>query len=119
MSLELGSRAGDNTSDESTYERAVPEGSEMFSRPVVFIVGAGASAEFRMPAGGELKTKVAAAVNFGAAGTRHTGDQDLYKLLTSYGSEQIDRLRQCRAFARRRHSLVYFNRRGVELVHVA
>ena len=82
MLLELGSRAGDNTSDESTYERAVPEGSEMFSRPVVFIVGAGASAEFRMPAGGELKTKVAAAVNFGAAGTRHTGDQDLYKLLT-------------------------------------
>lgn len=34
----------------------------MFSQPVVFVIGAGASAEYRMPVGAQLKTNVARAV---------------------------------------------------------
>lgn len=47
----------------------------MFSQPVVFVIGAGASAEYRLPVGAQLKTDVARAV----------GDSDLLNLLSSRG----------------------------------
>jgi hypothetical protein len=42
----------------------------MFSRPTVFVIGAGASAEFRMPVGGDLKGRVAAALTTSFDGIR-------------------------------------------------
>lgn len=57
----------------------------MFSQPVVFVIGAGASAEYGMPVGADLKTKIATAVGFKDAAGRPTGDGDLYRLLASHG----------------------------------
>jgi hypothetical protein len=38
----------------------------MFKKPTVFVIGAGASAEFGMPLGGALKTAIRGRVRFGA-----------------------------------------------------
>jgi len=56
----------------------------MFSQQVVFIIGAGASAEVRMPVGSQLKAKIADAVTFKDESGRLKGDRDLYKLLTDH-----------------------------------
>jgi len=49
----------------------------MFPLPIVFMIGAGASAEFGMPAGGgQMKTNIARALRFGqAADGTPVGDQ--------------------------------------------
>src|SRR6266852_1143797 len=63
----------------------------MFSQPVVFVVGAGASAEYNMPVGSELKTKIASAVGFLDADGRPSGDRDLYKLLVDRFGSSIEK----------------------------
>jgi hypothetical protein len=57
----------------------------MFPLPIVFMIGAGASAEFGVPAGGgQMKTNIARALRFGqtADGTP-VGDQLLRNLLAN------------------------------------
>jgi hypothetical protein len=55
----------------------------MFSQPTVFVVGAGASAEFGMPSGAVLKQRIGVALDFrpGPSGTIR-GDNDLHALLS-------------------------------------
>jgi hypothetical protein len=53
----------------------------MFSQPIVFVIGAGASAEFKMPVGTELKKRIAQTLNF-TKGPRG-GDVRFYQLVTS------------------------------------
>jgi len=54
----------------------------MFSLPTVFIIGAGANAEFGMPTGATLKEQIGKALNFGRD-TRGllVGDRSLYELI--------------------------------------
>jgi hypothetical protein len=56
------------------------EGENLFLQPVVFVIGAGAHAEYGMPTGAELKNNIASAVNFGASGS----DLDLQRLLSEW-----------------------------------
>jgi hypothetical protein len=52
----------------------------MFSQPIVFVVGAGASAEFDLPLGFQLKSSIKKALNFvrGAVGS---GDRSMFDML--------------------------------------
>jgi hypothetical protein len=60
----------------------------MFRKPVVFIVGAGASKEYGLPSGGELASTIATAVNELNAPTRR--DTSLFDLLISaYGPDAM------------------------------
>jgi hypothetical protein len=64
----------------------------VFTQPIVFIVGAGASAEYGMPLGAELKTKIASAVGyFSLAPDGRWGDPDLYKILNSKFGGEVSR----------------------------
>jgi hypothetical protein len=53
----------------------------MFSQPIVFVIGAGASAEFKMPVGAELKKRIAQTLNFTKG--PHGGDVRFYQLIAS------------------------------------
>jgi hypothetical protein len=53
----------------------------MFSQPIVFVVGAGASAEYGMPTGAEMKHKIAQALNFTHVARGLTGDREFYEIL--------------------------------------
>lgn len=54
----------------------------MFSIPIVFIVGAGANAEFGMPTGAKLKEEIAKTLNFRRdQNGQLLGDRSLYELL--------------------------------------
>jgi hypothetical protein len=56
----------------------------MFTRPVVFIIGAGASVDYGLPLGGALATKIAADVNFALERSAlASGDPSLYELLSA------------------------------------
>ncbi|MCK1584291.1 hypothetical protein IVB03_33310 [Bradyrhizobium sp. 168] len=59
----------------------------MFNRPVVFVIGAGASADYDMPLGGTLASTIAEDVNFRFRGNSRSepirGDNILYELLVS------------------------------------
>jgi hypothetical protein len=63
----------------------------MFKRRTVFVIGAGASAEFNMPVGSDLIARVAAAVNVGAHG--QTNDQNLaVRIRGHFGQDHAERL---------------------------
>jgi hypothetical protein len=55
----------------------------MFSHPTVFVIGAGASAEFGMPSGPELKRRIGATLDFrqGGPGQLLSGDKTFYEML--------------------------------------
>jgi hypothetical protein len=63
----------------------------MFSRPTVFIIGAGASAEFGMPLGSQLLEKVATTV---ARGTHGHPNHDVFvqQMRDGLGEERANRL---------------------------
>jgi hypothetical protein len=65
----------------------------MFSQPIIFVVGAGASAEFGLPAGGEMKKRLAKSLNFnrGPSGTI-IGDREMFDMLgIMFGQQSGDR----------------------------
>ena len=56
----------------------------MFAKPIVFVVGDGASAEFDLPVGSQLRDGVAMDVLFRfnrASGEQTSGDPDLFAIL--------------------------------------
>jgi hypothetical protein len=57
----------------------------MFNRPVVFVIGAGASADYCMPLGGTLATKIASDSDFwfdhSVSYRPSRGDADLFDIL--------------------------------------
>jgi hypothetical protein len=58
----------------------------MFSQPIVFVIGAGASAEFKMPVGAELKKRIAQTLNFTKG--PNSGDVRFYNLIiTRFGDD--------------------------------
>ena len=61
----------------------------MFSQPIVFVVGAGASAEFGMPTGAEMNARIAQALNFNTAPNRTViGDRAVFDMLAiRFGTE--------------------------------
>lgn len=63
----------------------------MFSLPTLFIIGAGANAEFGMPTGTALKEKIGRALNFGRdARGLVVGDRSLYELIGDRFRESPD-----------------------------
>jgi hypothetical protein len=63
----------------------------MFSRPILFIVGAGANAEFGLPTGAELKKLIGKAVNFSRdQGGLLIGDKNLFSLLGNRQKHKVD-----------------------------
>jgi hypothetical protein len=61
----------------------------MFSQPVVFVVGAGASAEYGLPAGVAFKTQIAEAIGFTDASGAEKGDRQLYLLLSERFKDEL------------------------------
>jgi hypothetical protein len=61
----------------------------MFKRPIVFILGAGASKELLMPTGNELKIDIAESLRFSFDYSRQiSGDPVLYRALDqTFGSD--------------------------------
>ena len=53
----------------------------MFERPVVFVIGAGASNEYGLPLGKDLKSSIAASVSFRDAKGHDVGDRELIRSL--------------------------------------
>ncbi len=65
----------------------------MFNVPAVFVVGAGASAEFSLPAGAELKEKIARGVHFRfQIGSQIDGDFDLLDVLKRHFDNKNDKV---------------------------
>jgi hypothetical protein len=64
----------------------------MFSQPIVFVVGAGASSEFGLPTGADLKQRIATSLNFrpGPSG-RVVGDGVLHEMLYRKFGDQIEK----------------------------
>jgi hypothetical protein len=65
----------------------------MFSQPIVFVVGAGASAEFGMPTGSEMKSRIAKVLNFnrGANGLL-IGDRAVFDMLGArFGARELEK----------------------------
>jgi hypothetical protein len=64
----------------------------MFKKPVVFVVGAGASVDYEMPLGAGLASKIAEACKFEFnhySNVPSKGDQDLFRLLYQrYGNDR-------------------------------
>src|SRR5712692_8126646 len=61
----------------------------MFRRPVVFIIGAGASVDYGLPLGGALAATIAADVNFTfERAALASGDASLYELLSATHDRQ-------------------------------
>jgi hypothetical protein len=62
----------------------------MFTQPIAFVIGAGASAEYGMPTGAGLLKKIAFAVRFDALGDPDRwGDPDLYRAMTTLFRDQM------------------------------
>jgi hypothetical protein len=61
----------------------------MFSQPVVFVIGAGASAEYGLPAGADFKAQIADAIGFTDANGAQKGDRELYSRLAERFKDQI------------------------------
>jgi hypothetical protein len=63
----------------------------MFPQSTVLVVGAGASAEFRMPTGAELKKRIAKTLNFDRTDQGHLiGDRRLYHMLNErFGQSDV------------------------------
>jgi len=62
----------------------------MFAEPTVFVIGAGASAEFGMPSGPQLQKNIGSALDFrlGPAG-QLLGDENLYALLNDRFKDEV------------------------------
>ena len=63
----------------------------MFTRKTLFIIGAGASAEFGLPTGYELKTRVATAINY--HGSSRGQDGELASLLQQKFTDHMEYIR--------------------------
>src|ERR1700730_14244962 len=62
----------------------------MFAKPTVFVIGAGASAEFGLPIGSVLKERVAKALAFTFDfGVLQAGDQRIFKLLRPRDHQEL------------------------------
>jgi len=55
----------------------------MLPQPIVFVIGAGASKEFGMPDGGQMKESIAKALSFDQSDGKLLGDRTIYDLLRS------------------------------------
>jgi hypothetical protein len=53
----------------------------MFSQPTVFVVGAGASAEYRLPTGAQMNTSIANALDFTGSTAVGHGDRSMFDML--------------------------------------
>ena len=63
----------------------------MFEQPVIFVIGAGASNEYGLPLGNELKTKIAASVSFRDAMGHNAGDRELHQVVAFRHASEIDK----------------------------
>jgi len=65
----------------------------MFSQPIVFVIGAGASVEFGLPGGADMKKKLAETLNFNKRNDGQLfGDRAVYDLLGNrFGQQAADR----------------------------
>jgi hypothetical protein len=72
----------------------------MFKQPICFILGAGASADYDLPAGAEMKTNIAGALNIKVAryeGDAETGDTELTEILRNrFKGRMAQQLKDCR-----------------------
>jgi hypothetical protein len=64
------------------------QGDVMFSRPIVFVVGAGASKEFGLPDGYHLSTNIAKSLDFDRRGAVGAGDRGLFDMIGMRFKEQ-------------------------------
>ena len=53
----------------------------MFTRPTVFVVGAGASAEYHLPTGTEMNASISLALNFSGGTSVGHGDRHMFDML--------------------------------------
>jgi hypothetical protein len=84
---------GDGAGLECGWQLLAKTGGDVFKKPVVFIVGAGANVDYRMPLGGQLASSIAEAVNFHIeGGALKKGDAALYAHLRDYFAQ--DRVRK-------------------------
>jgi hypothetical protein len=82
---------------------AVAQGLKVFSQPVVFIIGAGASAELGLPTGTEMKHRIALSHNFnrGPNGLL-IGNMSIFEMLAlRFGRESAIRQKQATELATR------------------